>query len=198
MYPLFETIKIENRALCNISAHNERLNRSRKELSGRTDFIDLARYIRIPDHLDNSIYKCRVVYSESIHSIEFQPYVKKKINSLQMVHADEIEYSYKFLDRTALDHILKSVKTDEVIIVKNDRITDTSFSNIVLFDGNKWITPPGCLLEGTCRSALLNSNTISCEEVAAGDIRRYQYIKLINAMNSMNDSPLIPIRNIRF
>jgi len=198
MFPLFETIKIENRILCNIGAHNERFNRSRKELSGKTDFIDLSQQIRIPDHLDNSKYKCRVVYSESIHTIEFQPYVSKKINSLQIVFDDEIEYSYKFMDRQALDQILKSVQADEVIIVKNGKVSDTSFSNIVLFDGNKWVTPSDCLLKGTCRSALLDSNTITCEEVFAGDIRRYQYIKLINAMNNMNDSPLIPIKNIRF
>jgi len=194
---LFETIQIVNGKLCNINAHNERFNRARNELFGLKNHIDLTEHIKIPGHLNKGIIKCRVLYSESIYSIEFLPYIRKKVTTLQMINADGLEYSYKYLDRTDLDNILKSVKTDEIIIVKSGRITDTSFSNIILYDGSKWITPSDYLLNGTCRSTLLKSKRIICGDVYAKDIRRYRYIKLINAMNNMDDNEPIPIRNIK-
>lgn len=196
MCRLFETIRVEDRSLCNIAAHNERFNRSRKELFGVNKFIDLSDIIEIPGDLDYGVFKCKVIYNQSIISIDFQPYRRKIINSLQLVHGDHIDYRYKFLDRSAVDKLLKSAHADEILIVKDRKLTDTSFSNVILFDGKRWITPANCLLEGTCRATLLKSGIIISQEIKLEDISHFKYIKLINAMNDMDNSPLIPVKNI--
>ena len=41
---LYEALKVENRKLVNVSFHNERMNRSRRELLGISEEIDLAAF----------------------------------------------------------------------------------------------------------------------------------------------------------
>ena len=79
MCRLFETIRIENRQLCNIDYHNRRFNQSRKELFGLPDSIDLSDVIEIPQELDRQIYKCKLIYDKEIISIDFEPYSPRVI-----------------------------------------------------------------------------------------------------------------------
>ena len=83
MCQLFESIKVEGRKLCNIGAHNERFNRSRKDLFGLSSYLDLGEIIQIPESLGNGIYKCKVIYSKTIQEVEFQVYTKRNIQTLQ-------------------------------------------------------------------------------------------------------------------
>ena len=100
MYRLLETIKVLNGTLQNIELHNARMNRARRELFGSTDYIDLNNYINFPEHLINNIYKCRVIYSENIETVEFHPYTIKPVRTLQLIECDTLEYKYKFLDNS--------------------------------------------------------------------------------------------------
>ncbi len=75
---LFETIKIENMSLQNISFHNERMNSARKKLFGAKDFIDIEKAVPVPDELGNFIYKCRIIYDKEIRTVEITKYKKKK------------------------------------------------------------------------------------------------------------------------
>ena len=54
----------------------------------------------------------------------------------------------------------KKGSCDDVIIVRNGLITDSSYANLIFFDGREWITPKVPLLEGTCRARLLASGKI--------------------------------------
>ena len=47
-----------------------------------------------------------------------------------------------------------------VNFVKNGRLTDTSYSNIALFDGNRWVTPAHPLLKGTMRQSLIDKGLL--------------------------------------
>ena len=198
MCRLIESIKIQNWQLQNISYHNERLNRSRRELFGITEPADLSELILLPGDLDSGTYKCRVIYSDIVHNIEFLPYIPRKINSLKVVFDDQISYDHKYADRSCFKDLMKDVQEDDILIIKNGLVTDTSFSNVVFFDGKNWVTPSAFLLNGTMRSFLLDSNLIVTADIRVDDIKNFEAVKLINAMMSLEEGPIIPIGNLHF
>jgi len=185
---LLETIKIHNRQIKNIAWHNQRFNRTRFELFGIREPLALENSLQIPDDLSNEIYKCRIVYSKEIDIIEFEKYTPRKINSLKIIECNEIDYSYKFNDRTKLNELFQQKEDcDDILIVKNGFITDTSFANIVFWEGEKWITPASPLLHGTTREHLLNSNQISTAEITTDNLKDFPKARIINAMNGLSN-----------
>jgi len=183
MYHLIESIKLQFRELQNIEWHNKRFNETRNQLFGIDEVIDLQQVIQIPDSLTDAVYKCRILYNKGIDSIEFQPYSPKTVKTLQLVFDDEIDYSYKYENRQAFDRLLAlKGQADEIIIVKNGHIADSSYSNIVLFDGQKWITPDTFLLNGTQRQRLLAEGLITEASITPSDLKNFTAAKPINAM----------------
>jgi len=172
------------------------LNKSRKELFGIDTDVDLSELILLPADLDSGTYKCRIVYSNIVHSIEFLPYIPRKVNSLKLVKSDNIQYSYKYEDRSCFKDLMKNIQEDDILIIKNGFITDTSFSNIVFFNGSNWITPSTCLLNGTMRRFLLDTKKILSRDIRMEDIPDFESFKLINAMLGLENSEPITIKNI--
>lgn len=195
MCQLLETIKILNGKISNINYHNLRFNKSRKEIFNANDFIDLSKIIKITDY-KNPI-KCRIIYSAQINKITYQIYKKRKISNLKIMFNNEIEYNYKYLNRTELDNLFSQKNNcDDILIVKNKLITDTSFSNIIFFDGKNLLTPAKPLLKGTKRQALLDQGLIREEEIYYKDIKKFKYAQLINSMLDLVDDVIININNI--
>lgn len=180
----------------NLEFHQERLNRSRWKLFGLKDEIDLENIIKSGFNGAHPLagkIKCRIIYGEKIESIEFIPYQIKKINSVRLIENNEIEYPFKFEDRSAFELMKDSVTEDEIIIVKNGQITDTSYSNLIFFDGENWITPTSFLLNGTMRQLLLQSGKITEDEVNPKDLNRFISFQLINAMMDLDESPELDV-----
>jgi len=197
MYPLIETIKVENGVLMNLHFHQERLDRSLYELFGADDKINLGSEIQIPAHAQGGKYKCRVLYGKNIGKIEFIKYQPRKIFCLKIVYDDSIEYHLKFSDRSNLEKLLQQKGyCDDILIVKNGLITDTSYSNIVFFNGKKWVTPDSPLLKGTKRSFLLSRGNINLGHIRIDDLTNYSGFLLINAMLDFKEERLLPIENI--
>lgn len=196
MYQLFETIKLQNKKLFNIEYHNQRMNNARKILFNVDNEIKLENEIKIPDGISDNIFKCRVVYSDIINDIEFQPYYEKKVNSLQAINVDWIEYSYKYLDRSNLQKLLCKCIADDALIIKNGFITDTTYSNVVFYDGINYYTPNTPLLKGTKREKLLHEGIIKETEIKISDIHKYHSLFLINAMLDIDEAKAIPINKI--
>ena len=96
-------------------------------------------------------------------------------------------YSYKFLDREALNRLKKEAPTDEVIFIKEGMVTDSSYANLVFSDGVKWYTPTTFLLNGTCRQRLLKEGKIEERPIFQEDITSFRYIGLINAMLDLGE-----------
>lgn len=196
---LFETIKVRNRKLFNLSFHNERMNRSRRELFGCSDQIDLEKILHLPDKIGSGVYKCRVIYEKGIEKVELVEYILKKIERLKIIEANEIDYSYKFLDREIFNSLLNQAgasENEDIMIIKNGKITDTSYSNIVLFDGKEWHTPAAPLLKGTQRAKLISGKKIIEKEIALGYLKFYKEIKLVNAMLEFEEAPTLPVKLI--
>jgi len=188
MSQLFEAIKLYKGKLENIEYHNERFNRSRKQLFGCKDLIDLNETIKIPKNIGKGLFKCRVVYDKKTIEINFLPYVKPKIKSLKLIECNDIAYKYKYLDRTKIDELLKHKgECDDVLIIKNGLVTDTSIANICFYDGQKWITPITALLKGTKRQKLLDEGKIFEAEITQKDLKKFKKASLINAMIELGE-----------
>jgi 4-amino-4-deoxychorismate lyase len=174
---------MQDGVLQNLNFHNLRLNHSRKSLYKSTDDIDLEHVIKIPPTCIQGLYKCRVVYSKEVKSIDFEPYKPHAVKSLRLIEDNKISYDYKYTNRGSLNQLLtKRERFDEIIIVKNGYITDTSYSNIIFFDGIKWLTPSTPLLRGTMRSFLIENNLLSETEIKVADLKSFKKARLINAM----------------
>lgn len=177
-----ETIKLSEGVVFHLAYHQERVCRTfshffadRKALS----LIDVIEKSTLPA---KGKHKIRIVYSKESHSLEVVPYQLKPIQSVTCVNADFLDYSYKFLDRSFLNTLKESAGTDEVIFLKNGNITDSSYANIIFFDGQQWVTPSSFLLNGTCRQRLLKEGKIKEAKIAYTDIRAFEKIGFINAM----------------
>lgn len=197
MYRLIESIKVAKKEFYNLVCHQQRMNKTRKELFGLDDEIDLAKELKIPAGLSDSVFKCRVIYSENILAVEFHPYEARNIKSLQIVHADDIDYDYKYEDRSKLQKLLCKCTADDVLIIKNGFVTDTSYSNIVLSKNSKFFTPDTFLLNGTKRQKLLDEKIIEETKITAADIAGYERIFIINSMMNLEEQPGIPVANIK-
>lgn len=195
MSQFIETIKVQNKEFQNIEYHSLRYNKTLIFFYGLTEGIDLEKLINIPDNLNNDIYKCRIVYSDTIHKIEFIPYKIKHIKTLKIVIDNEIKYKFKYADRLCFEKLM-SDEADDILIVKNEYITDTSFSNIAFYDGIKWVTPSKPLLMGTKLKQLLKAKKIFFEDIKVPDLINFKEARLINAMLDLEDSPSIKIENI--
>ena len=198
MSRLVETIKIENGTLLNISFHNERMIRSLYGVFGLMNEPDLEKIINVPEFARKGVYKCRVEYDHEIRKVEFLPYKIKVIRSLKLVEDNTIEYAYKFTDRKRIEELTATRgEGDDILIIKNGMVTDTSYANVVFrdFNGN-WVTPSTYLLPGTRRTNLLKQKLIIEASIAYKDINKYSEVRLINAMLGIDDTEGIPVSNI--
>jgi 4-amino-4-deoxychorismate lyase len=190
---LLETIKIEDGEIHNLSYHQNRCTKSRQTLFHSTDILDLASIINAPQ---TGVYRCRILYAEKLHSIEYIPYTPKEIKRLKIVSSD-ITYSLKYANRDALNALLESNKdVDEVIIEKNGYLTDTTISNIAFFDGKQWLTPVKPLLEGTMRAKLIDEGFLHTKQIKKEDLQNYSQVALMNAMIGFKILNIDTIQNI--
>ena len=181
MFPFIETIRIEGGMIHNLLYHNTRMNQTRKEVFGLETSLDLATFIQ-PDTFQERT-KCRVEYAGEILGITYGPYQMRPVRSLRLVVSDTVDYRYKSTDRTLLNDLFEQREgCDDILIVRNGLLTDTSICNIALWDGRSWITPASPLLCGTMRAYLLDKGCIFPENIPATDIRKYPRIRLFNAM----------------
>lgn len=197
MCQLVETIKCYNGKIYNMPHHNARFNKSRNELFGKQDFIDLAQSIVIPEHAQSGHFKCRVLYHEKIDKIEFTEYRPRKIKWLKVVIDNTIDYPLKYTQRNHIQKLFKQRgKCDDILIVKNGFITDSSTANLIFYDGQKWYTPCTPLLSGTQRAKLLEEGKIFQRQIKIEDLYTFTKASLINALQDLNEMPVIPIGNI--
>lgn len=196
MYPFIETIQIKNGVIDNLPYHTERFNRTRSACWNDATPMNLADYIRPP--AGEGVLKCRIVYDQAIREITYTPYTMRPVRSLRVVTSDTIDYTYKSTDREALNRLFSLRETaDEVLIVRNGLLTDTSIANIALYDGRNWLTPATPLLRGTRRAALLDEHTLTEREISLEQLFDYSHIALFNAMIDF-EKIILPINRDSF
>jgi 4-amino-4-deoxychorismate lyase len=170
---------------------------ARKELWNIHTPVGLGKLLIVPQEFSTGFVKCNIHYGPDIEQVRFSKYEKRIIRSLKMVDGSGIDYHLKFSDRSALDSLYAlRGNCDEVIIVIDGFVTDTSMANLIFSDRLHWITPVNPLLKGTCRNRMVAGGGIIEKEIPVADLYRYAGCKLINAMRDPDEEILIPSSEI--
>ena len=182
-----ETIKVLNGEIFNINYHQKRYESVLKSLDIKP-FEQLIDYINPPK---DGLYRCRLVYTSIKISVSYHKYEIRDIKSLKIVYDNNINYSKKSTNRKNIDSLfaLKN-KADDILIIKNSLVTDTSIANIAFYDSTKadnknegvWLTPKKPLLKGTTRARLLDESKVIEADIKVTDLSRFSKIALLNAM----------------
>ena len=191
-----ETMRVVDGHVCNLVYHEQRMNRTCREALGMAGCVRIADVLKSVS-LPMGCSKLRFVYDkEGIHDLTCMPYAPRKIDSLRLVYDNGISYSYKCADRSALDRLKKRQgDCDEILIIRDNHLTDTSYTNIALCDGEQWFTPAAPLLCGTMRQSLLDSGLLQERDILVTDLPRYRQISLINAMLPLGTT-VLPVDRI--
>ena len=192
MFRLLESIRFESGQFQHLAYHNRRLNAARAHFMGATSEWDLSREITVPEGLTGGVYKCRIVYGETLEEVDFVPYVPRPVRTLRLVDADGLDYRFKYADRTSLEaRWTLREGADDVLLVQQGCLTDASYANVALFDGSRWFTPDTYLLNGTCRQRLLEEGVLQEAHITVNDLSRYSEMRLINALLDWEHAPSV-------
>lgn len=186
MVKLIESIRILNGRIRHLNLHEDRCNESRAKLWNLTKAINLRKKMTIPKNYKDGLVKCRIVYSQEIEEITFQAYQIRTINKIKIIQSDTISYPFKFEERKELDTLFAAKDDgDEIMIVKNNLVTDAYYYNYVFQKGKQYFTPYQPLLEGVMRSSLILNNKIIKKDIFVTEIQEFDAIHLINAMTPL-------------
>ena len=192
-----ETVKVVNGEFVHPEYNLQRMKQTMNEVF-RTSVPDtFFKDIIIPEQMKRGVVKCRILYGKSIDEVEFQHYTCRKVASLKLVDGRDIDYSRKYADRSSLLRLLQEKgECDDILIVQNGKITDTSYSNVVLSDGTGYYTPKTYLLNGTCRQRLIAEGKVIPIDISVDDLFSFKELFLINAMLDLEDKVIVPVCNI--
>ena len=196
MSQFIESIKIEDQEIFLLELHQKRVNTTFSHF-GKEGSIDIAKIFKDLQHDEDGLYKLKITYDlNKNYRTQLIPYAISEIDDFQLVENNGYDYSFKFEDRKEFERMINKAKASEIIIVKNNHITDTSFSNLLFLKGKEWFTPTTYLLNGVQRTHLLKNKKIKEAEITLQNITEYSHFQLINAMNDFDDMFIYPISKI--
>lgn len=187
MYPLFESIRVEGGSVHLLQYHQKRLERSYLYMFKKKCAWQLNSMI--PELPKEGSFKLRFLYNKDRFTFELLPYTSRKIERLKLIEIDSYSYNHKFTDRSGLDNVYKlRGDCDDVLLTKNGFLTDTSYCNILLFDGSQWVTPEKPLFEGVQREFLINQQRVTPKQIHVNDLSDFISFQLINALNPFEEN----------
>lgn len=194
---LIETLRLEEGRFIHPEQHRRRMEETTREVFGRSWSVDFAT-LPVPEEHRRGVVKCRILYGRTLQEVSYAAYAPRTVRSLRLVEADpRLDYHLKYADRQALQALQsRRGDCDEVIIVRRGAVTDTSYSNLVFFDGDGYVTPDTFLLNGTRRQRLLAEGRIREEHLTPADLSRFRYAVLINAMLGLESGVSVPVGRI--
>lgn len=194
-----ETLRIVNGVVLHLDYHNERLNRTRAAFFHHASPLNLTDYIHLSfdESFDESVIKCRIVYDSLVREVTYTPYTMRPVGSLHIVESDGIDYRYKHANREALNLLFSQKgEADDILIIRNQLLTDTSIANIALYDGSTWHTPANPLLKGTQRAVLLDKKQLKEVDIQIEQLSGYSHIALFNSMIDFGKI-ILPVNQIK-
>jgi len=182
-FPLLESILLVDGQFPLLEHHQERMNYSAESFFGQKIRHSLKDWINTFPVPKNGKFKCRIRYGKTLQQPDYELYQQKPIRSLTIIECNTLEYQLKYSNRSSLNKLYQSRgSADDVLIIKNNLITDTSYCNIAFFDGTAWFTPSQALLKGVRRAFLLEQGLINEAEIRLSDLNTFSHFKCFNAM----------------
>ena len=179
MSSFFETIKSVDGELFHMPYHQKRYESVLNSL-GISELKNLKDYIEAPK---DGVYRCRVVYNPHAITVSYHKYKKREISSLKLIFNNDINYRVKTTNRDDIDSLYtKREDCDDILIIKNLLVTDTSIANIAFYKNGMWITPKSPLLKGTTRARLLDEGKLIESDIGVNELRSFSKVALLNAM----------------
>lgn len=188
MFPLFETLCIENGKVKNIALHQARYERSLRAFFGKSavKIVDLFSLIQVPEPLQNQLVRCRIDYNAENTQIQYFAYTRKTYRTFKPIICDDIDYSLKYSNRDHLNQLFaQRGDCDEIMIIKQGMVTDCSIGNLIFRKENQWFTPDTPLFYGTQREKLLQEGKIKARPITLQDLALFDEVRVINAMNGV-------------
>lgn len=196
MYQFIESIKIEDQKIFLLEYHQHRVNETFSHF-GKEGSLDLEKIFKHLQHDEDGLYKLRIVYDlDKNYKTQLIPYAIPEIDDFQLVENNCFDYPFKFEDRKEFEKMKNKAKTEEIIIVKNNHITDTSYTNLLFLKDKQWYTPTTYLLNGVQRQFLLKNKKIKEMEITLQNLKDFSHFQLINALNDFDDMFIYPIEKI--
>ncbi|GGP03825.1 4-amino-4-deoxychorismate lyase [Cloacibacterium rupense] len=196
MSRFIESIKIEDQEVFLLNLHQKRVNDTFAHF-GVQGSIDLEKIVKDLEIDEDGFFKLRIVYDlNKNYKTQLIPYAIAEINNFQLVENNTYDYAFKFEDRKEFERMKTKAKTEEIIIVKNNCITDTSYTNLLFLKGETWYTPTTYLLNGVMRQHLLATKKIKETEITLQNIKEFSHFQMINSMNDFDDMFIYPIQRI--
>lgn len=196
MFPVFETIALVDGQPQHPEWHQWRYEHTFLSLYKHKPAHHITENIQIPAAYCQGLHRMKISYNEQERSVAFAHYETKTIQTLKIIEDNKIRYNLKYTDRTRLDALFaQRGECDDILIVQNGLITDTSYCNIVFHDGKQWITPTTPLLPGTCRERLLSTGIICATPISIDNLYQMQKFVLINALRGFQESTARPVHD---
>ncbi|MFW2135085.1 aminotransferase class IV [Chryseobacterium sp. TY4] len=197
MLQFIESIKVEDQKIFLAELHQQRMlaTFSHFEKECRIDVLEVFKNV---NHDEDGLYKFRLFYDlENNFKTQMLPYAISKIEDFELVTDDNLNYQFKYLDRKNFDRLKQKSKAEEIIILQNGNVTDTSFSNILFLKDKTWYTPETYLLNGVQRQHLLKQNQIQSTTISVHNISEFSHFQIINALNDFDENFVYPISRIK-
>ncbi len=183
MYKFLESIQLNDGKFKRLLYHQARVNCVFETYFRDKTSINLEEFLSKYQSPTRGVFKCRLIYDYNVQSVEFQQYTMRNIETLQLVETDMESAFYKSENREKLNQAFSQRgNCDDVILVKEGLLTDASYCNIALYNGDKWITPRIPLIYGVNRTELLENKIINEGDIRVDDLKNYSIIRLFNAM----------------
>lgn len=185
MSQFIESISIEkDGSIPLLSYHQERVNRT----LGIDHVINLSEIVTSIDlnhdtpHQYNQL-KLRILYnSDGVQHVQVSPYRVRIIQTIQIIDI-QFDYAQKSNNRDGINHAFAlRGNCDDVLMIRDGLLTDTSYANVALYDGGQWYTPEVPLLTGCQRQSLLDQNQIIPKKIRIEALDSYPYLMLFNAL----------------
>lgn len=197
MYQFFESIKVEDQQVFLLDLHQKRVDETFASFGEDIPSLNLSEIIKAMEIDEDGLYKLRISYDiQRNYKTQLIPYAIPETDDFQLVIDNDLEYHFKSEDRKRFQTLKEKSPAEEVIIVQNGCITDTTFSNILFLKNKEWFTPKTYLLNGVMRQDLLRKKKIKEAEIALDTLKEYSHFQLINAMNDFDDMFIYPISKI--
>lgn len=129
-------------------------------------------------------WRASVTYTpQTIIGVRLIPYSIPAINALCITPIAQNIYPLKLADRSPLDRYKKALPTGtEPLFVLDGRLTDTSFTSILLEREGALYAPTSYLLYSTKRQMLIDAARAIPAPVTLDSLHTYQRIHLVNAL----------------
>lgn len=196
MSRFIESIKLEDQKLFLTDLHQKRMNDTFSHF-GKTCSIDIRSLYLSLEHDEDGLFKFRIEYDlDNNYKTQIIPYPIIELDDFELVVDNQLDYCFKYADRSVFQELKSKSPADEIIIIKDNMVTDTSYSNILFLKDKKWYTPKSYLLNGVMRQHLLAKKKIKETEISLENIKEFSHFQIINALNDFDDMFIYPIEKI--